>query len=322
MEREESFFRKYIIRVNADEVIFDLLLFAYAEFFLYRFVTGGKWFVQVLSMETLLVGGLFVDFFIIWYLGVILREFMAYYRKVQVFVIYGVAALWIIIALHLGIIMNVFDIFGRHDIIIMSVFGYLLVMVGIGGGIVFGATEAQRGKRKPVAAVRLRALRIIFPFGMWAMNIYLVYTLLDVLHKKSILIGIPLWCILTFLEFYVFWFFEKRVNKDAPLDPSPARFDRVFRKIIFPVIVVTLLCLWDEIFLWGSISRAVSRKETLSLAGTMAYLTLAGIVPMRIILIFQPPLSLPNLACGAGSMGYFLYSVAMLLSSIFLNGGK
>ncbi|HNW28333.1 MAG TPA: hypothetical protein PKN50_07655 [Spirochaetota bacterium] len=317
MMKEGSFFRNYIIHINRDELLFDILLYAYAEFFLYRFVTGGKWFVQVLSMESLLAAGVFVDFFVIWYLGMVFREYLAYYKNVYIYVLYGIAALWIVIALHLGVVMNVFDIFGKQDFIIMSVFGYLLVMVGIAGGIVFAATEVQRGRGKPVAAVRLRALRIVFPVGMWAMNIYLVYHLLEALYMKSFLIGIPLWLLLTFLEYYLFRFFEKRAKKNVPVELRPSGFDRIFRSYLFPVIVVTLLCLWDEIFLWGSITRALGRGEVLSLGGTIAYLTLAGIVPLRIILIFQPPLNLVNIAIGAGSMGYFLYSVAMLLQSIF-----
>jgi len=316
MMKEGSFFHRYILHVNRDELLFDIMLYAYAEFFLYRFVTGGKWFVQVLSMESLLVAGVFVDFFIIWYLGMVLREYVAFYKNVYIYVLYGIAALWIVIALHLGVVMNVFDIFGKSDFIVMSVFGYLLVMVGIAGGVVFAATEVQRGKGKPVAAVRLRTLKIVVPIGMWAMNIYMVYHILGALNMRSFLVGIPLWLLFTFLEYFLFRFFEKRVQKNAPAELRPSRFDRIFRSYLFPVIVVTLLCLWDEIFLWGSITRALSRGETLSLAGTIAYLTLAGIVPMRIILIFQPPLNLVNLAMGAGSMGYFLYSVAMLLKSV------
>ncbi|HOT44118.1 MAG TPA: hypothetical protein PLC28_04445 [Spirochaetota bacterium] len=318
MMKEGSFFHKYILRINRDELLFDILLYAYTEFFLYRFVTGGKWFVQVLSMKSLLVAGVFLDFFIIWYLGTVFREYRAYYRNAVIYVAYCIAALWIVIALHLGVVMNVFDIFGRGDFIVMSVFGYLLVMVGIAGGVVFAATEVQRGKGRPVAAARLRALKIVVPFGMWAMNIYLVYHLLESLNMRSFLVGIPLWVLFTFLEYYLFSFFEKRVKKKVPEEPRPSRFDRIFRSYLFPVIVVTLLCLWDEIFLWGSITRALSRGETISLAGTIAYLTLAGIVPMRIILVFQPPLNLVNLAVGAGSMGYFLYSVAMLLKSVFV----
>lgn len=316
MMKEGSFFHRYILHVNRDELLFDIMLYAYAEFFLYRFVTGGKWLVQFLSMESLLVAGVFVDFFIIWYLGMVFREYLAYYTNALIHVAYGIAALWIVIALHLGVVMNVFDIFGKSDFIVMSVFGYLLVMVGIAGGVVFAATEVQRGKGKPVAAVRLRTLKIVVPIGMWAMNIYMVYHILGALNMRSFLVGIPLWLLFTFLEYFLFRFFEKRVQKDAPAELRPSRFDRIFRSYLFPVIVVTLLCLWDEIFLWGSITRALSRGETLSLAGTIAYLTLAGIVPMRIILIFQPPLNLVNLAMGAGSMGYFLYSVAMLLKSV------
>jgi hypothetical protein len=319
MDKQKTFFRKYIFRLNWDELLYDIFLFTYAEFFLYRLVTGGKWFVQILSIETLLLAGVFIDFFILWYVGLVFREYLGYYKKVFVFVLYGIAAIWIVIALHLGVATNVFDIFGKQDFVIMSVFGYLLVMAGIGGGIVFAGTEVQRSKGIPVAAVRARAIKIMVPFGMWAMNIYIVYHLLDALYMKNILLGAFLWAALTFLEFWILRMIEKRVREKTAtaVTTSPGGFDRVFGKFIFPVIVVTLLCLWDEIFLWGSITRALNHRETLSVAGTIGYLILAGIVPMRIILIFQPPLNLVNLVIGAGSMGYFLYSVSTLLKSIF-----
>ncbi len=319
MQKQVSFFNNYIFRLNVDELLFDIFLLVYAEFFLYRFVTDGKWFVQVLSMEMLLVGGIFIDFFIIWYIGLVLREYLGYYKKVFIFVLYGIAALWIVIALHLGVIMNVFDIFGKQDFIVMSVFGYLLVMAGIGGGIVFAGTEVQRRNGTPVAAVRARALKIMVPFGMWAMNIYIIYHLLAALYMKNLLVGAILWVVLTGMEFGIFWLIERRIrgNAAAPVAAAPGRFDRLFGKFIFPVIVVTLLCLWDEIFLWGSITRALNHKDTLSAAGTIGYLTLAGIIPMRIILVFQPPLNLVNAALGAGSIGYFLYSVVMLLKNVF-----
>jgi hypothetical protein len=315
---ESSFLKKYIININPDEVLFDIFLVVYAEFFLYKLVTGGKWFVEILSMKTLLVIGVFIDFFIIWYLGMIFRAYWDNYRKIGPFIAFFIAAVWIVCALHLGMILNVFDLFGERDFIIMSVFGYLAVMVGIGGGVVFAGTEFQMGKGKQTAAERLHAMKIVLPFGMWAMNIYLVYHLLDELQMKYWVLGIVLWAVMIFLEFYPLHRAELAARK-RPVPPAGAPLSRAagaFYRFVFPVIVITLLCLWDEIYLWGKLSPAVRAHETVSVAGMVAYLVLTGIIPMRLLLLFKPPLNAVNLLAGAGSVGYFIYSIVSLVMKI------
>ncbi len=316
--KETSFLKKYIVNINPDEVLFDVFLVLYARFFLYKLVTGGKWFVEILSMNTLLVIGVFIDFFIIWYLGMIFRSYWGYYKKIGVCIAFFIAVLWIVIALHLGMIMNVFDLFGERDIIIMSVFGYLMVMVGIGGGAVFAGTEFQMGKGKPTAAERLHAMKIVLPFGMWAMNIYLVYHLLDALDMKHWIIGIILWAVMIFLEFYPLHRAELAARRRPPVPPGAALTPAAdaFYRFAFPVIVLTLLCLWDEIYLWGTLSPAVRNHEPVSVAGMIFSLTLGGIIPMRLLMLFKPPLNLVNLLAGAGSVGYFIYSIVSLLKTI------
>lgn len=315
---EPSFVKRYITSINPDEAIFDIFLVLYAEFFLYKLVTGGKWFVEILSMNTLLVIGVFIDFFVIWYLGMIFRSYWSYYKKVGVLIAAILASVWIVIALHLGMAMNVFDLFGKPDVIIMWVFGYLMVMVGIGGGAVFAGTEFQMGKGRPTAAERLHAMKLVLPFGMWAMNIYLVYHLLDRVNMKSWILGIILWAALIFIEFFPLHLAEKAARKrppkpaGAPLSPASSAFYR----FLFPVIIITLLCLWDEIYLWGKLAPAARNHETVSAAGVIVALTLGGIIPIRLLLLFKPPLNAVNLLAGAGSLGYFIYSVVSLVSKI------
>jgi len=64
-------------------------------------------------MKSLFIVGVFIDFFIIWYLGLLFREYRRSYKNVYVFILYFCAALWILIALHMGMAMNVSDIFIR-----------------------------------------------------------------------------------------------------------------------------------------------------------------------------------------------------------------
>ncbi|HOD17005.1 MAG TPA: hypothetical protein PLA65_19285 [Spirochaetota bacterium] len=315
---ETSFMKKYILSINPDELLFDLFLVLYAEFFLYKLVTGGKLFVEILSMNALFVIGVFIDFFVLWYIGMIFRSYRGYYKKVGVFIAFFVAALWILVSLHLGMAKNVFDLFGKPDLIIMSVFGYLMVVVGIGGGIVFAGTEYQMGKGKPTAAVRLNAMKKLLPISMWAMNIYIVYHLLHALDMKSWILGIGLWAVMIFLEFYPLHRAELAARRRPPAPPDAALTPaaRAFYRFVFPVIIVTLLCLWNEIYLWGKLAPAVRAHETVSIAGMIFYLVLTGIIPMRLLLLFKPPLNAVNLLAGAGSMGCFIYSIVSLVSKI------
>lgn len=313
-----TYLKKYIVNINPDEVLFDVFLVVYAQFFLYKLVTGGKWFVEILSMNALFVIGVFIDFFVLWYIGMIFRSYWGYYKKVSVFIAFFVAALWILVSLHLGMASNVFDLFGKPDLIIMSVFGYLMVVVGIGGGIVFAGTEYQMGKGKPTAAERLNAMKKLLPIGMWAMNIYIVYHLLDALDMKSWILGIGLWAVMIFLEFYPLHCAEIAVRKRPPAPPGAALTPAAsaFYRFVFPVIIVTLLSLWNEIYLWGKLAPAVRAHEAVSIAGMIFYLVLTGIIPMRLLMLFKPPLNLVNLTAGAGSIGYFVYSIISLVSKI------
>ncbi|HOT47369.1 MAG TPA: hypothetical protein PLC28_21030 [Spirochaetota bacterium] len=74
--------------------------------------------------------------------------------------------------------------------------------------------------------------------------------------------------------------------------PPPARFDYAFKKILPPFIVVTVLCLWEEIFLRAMILDAHYRHDVISSGRIIAYLILGEIIPVLVIMMFQPPLTL------------------------------
>jgi len=83
------------------------------------------------------------------------------------------------------------------------------------------------------------------------------------------------------------------------------------------VIVITLLCLWDEIYLWGKINPALRTGEIVSTAGMIFYLIISGIIPIRILIALQPPVNIINMIIGTGSIAYFIYSVIQLLRGLF-----
>jgi len=201
--------KKNLFSINRDELLFDILLFVYVEFFLYSMVTGGKWFIQILSVNTLFTLGVVIDFFIIWYLGIIYSRYRKNTENFSIRILVVLISFWIVISLHFGIAFNIFDIYGKPDIIVLAVFGYLLVMVGIGGGTVFAFTEAYKSMGKPVIADRWNAIKKLLPIGMIAMNVYIAYQIVDALHVKNFFLGFFIWALLGFIEFYIPSIIEK-----------------------------------------------------------------------------------------------------------------
>jgi len=301
--------------INIHEILFDVVLIVYSEFFLYGIITGGRWFVELMGLNAFLLAGVFIDFFIIWYLGIVLKSYWSSPDQIWLKFLTGIAAIWILVSLHFGIGINSTDIF-KPDMISLWIFGYMLVMIGIGGGMIFAITEFSRAKN--ISAARFNALKKLFPFGLWAMNIYLAYYILETLHFKKIIPGIILWSVLTISGFAVFHFLEKKaLAKNGPVLPDKIR--EFSKKYILPFIIITLLCLWDEIYIWGKITPALKRNESVSAAGLMVYLFFSGIIPMRLLLVFQPPVNIYNILIGLFSIGYFIISVLNLLDSIFLH---
>jgi hypothetical protein len=57
--------------------------------------------------------------------------------------------------------------------------------------------------------------------------------------------------------------------------------------------------------------------EAVSTGKTMVYLMAGGIIPVRLILMFQPPPTLNNLARGTATLGHFIYSTVARMKNFF-----
>jgi hypothetical protein len=60
------------------------------------------------------------------------------------------------------------------------------------------------------------------------------------------------------------------------------------------------------------------KGETVSSPGMLAYLVMTGIIPVRIIMAFQPPATLPGIVTGLLSISYFIFSIINLIGQVFV----
>lgn len=180
-------------KISWGEIIYDTILILYAEFFLYRLVAGGGRLVDIFSVEALFTIGTIINFFVIWYLGMLFMSYRHGGRGTLAMVLFFIACAVIVVALHLGMAFNIFDFWGGQNIFILAAFAFFMLMMGIGGGAVFAFTEAKHVQGEPVAADRLGAFKKLAPIGMWALNIYIAYWILDALDVPSFVLGLAVW---------------------------------------------------------------------------------------------------------------------------------
>lgn len=311
--------RRDLLRVNPGEIIFDVLLVLYAEFFLYTVAAPGGSLVGSLSADGLFITGILIDFFIIWYLGISFTRFLN--RTENPFILVGVAAmgLWLVVSLHFGIAINIGDILGgtagNRFFFLGMTWGAPLVIIGIGGGVVFAFTEPKAARGEAVLHERALALQKLFPLGMLTLGAGIAWRVVKHLHFGGIILGIVIWALVVAAAWALPRAAEAAFNRQTP--GARDRAASVFMAYLFPVILATLVCLWDEIYLWGRLTPALREGTPWSAAGMVAYFFGSGIIPLRILMVLEPPVSIITAVTGLASLGFFIWQVLILVRGLF-----
>jgi hypothetical protein len=91
------------------------------------------------------------------------------------------------------------------------------------------------------------------------------------------------------------------------------------RMVLLPLVTSLALVLWQELTLLGMVKAAVNNKTVLSDTGALLSCFFGGIIPLRLLAAFTPPVRWPNLVAGAAVMA--LYVMAILDLTKALQGG-
>ncbi|MBN1410315.1 MAG: hypothetical protein JW969_05685 [Spirochaetales bacterium] len=84
--------------------------------------------------------------------------------------------------------------------------------------------------------------------------------------------------------------------------------DKIFRNILVPLFFACILVTWEHIYLLS----AIDDPTKIDLGKIFFVLFFTGIIPLRIILFFKPPVRIINLVTGAISIAFYIYSVRFL----------
>ncbi|PKL36004.1 MAG: hypothetical protein CVV44_17430 [Spirochaetae bacterium HGW-Spirochaetae-1] len=303
--KKPVYLKKKCLRINKDEIIFDVILFIYTEFFLYSIVLRGKMFYQVISHEWFIPLSILTPFFISWYVGLLLLRLCDKTRS-KLYTFLSILGLWIPCSMSVFLVSSFSGIGGEDNSFVdLSYFGSL---VGIIGGYIFGSTEYIALEKKSVLSKRLAGMSVVGGLFFFYLGFF-GGIFIDNIGFTFICFILVFVCALGCIKL-------SNVLDEQGEKPLSA-FYQNFMKSVFPFIVLAFLCIWEELYLWGRINGALSHNKTVSVPGMFVYLLVSGIIPVRIMMALQPPRTLMNMTGGFATMGYFIYSVHVMVTGIF-----
>lgn len=310
--------KNYFWKINAGELIADLLLIAYSVFFS-KYLFEGEGFFHSSGHFTILSIYLVMMMFIPWYLGFILARFEEFYKEKRivtiaawVFVLVGlfVVVFFFIIMFHTGLFEETTETDSATELLgWFSIFFIVLgPMMGIGG--MMASKELIRdgkiGESMNFLGAMLAITLSIFFLCWWGFTMdpdYFSNELVEFLAFGGIFIGSCFaGVIVTGLVMAAFhgigWVLDKlKIMRQALF----------MAEILFPVVIISALVVWNE-FGIHYIKEVVGRDA--GLFTLIIALTITGFLPFRIISLFTPPVKGINIIIGLTALGFYLFSLS------------
>jgi|GEM_PF-4804885 len=293
------------LKINKDEIIFDMVLFVYTELFLHSIVLRGKMIYQVIKPEWFIPLSILTPFFVSWYVGLLLLRLCDKIRGKR-YTFFSILGLWIPSSMSIFLINSLSGISGKDSIFVsLSYFGSV---VGVLGGYIFGNTEYLAVEGKSVLSKRLAGMSVVLGLFFFYLGFF-----------GGIFIDHTGFTIICFILVFVCIIVGIKVSNvlDEVGEKPVSTVYLNFIKYVFPFIVLAFLYIWEELYLWGRINGALSLNTTVTMPGMLIYLLVSGIIPVRIMMAMQPPRTVINVTTGFATTGYFLYSVHRIITGLF-----
>jgi len=301
--RKNIISKKFLLKIKPDLIIFDLFLFVYSEFILYSIIPDDMKLYQLFTLNWLVFMGIVITFFISWYGGYLFSGFMS--RINERFI--GIAtliSLWIPGSMFLFIAWNLeslsIDGLSKGQVY----WSYFGVIIGLLAGSIFGLTEQMAEKGKSVLQYRVQGMMIPSSLCFFYLG-----------FSPSIEVPAFIFFAMGMVSYLLCFKIGDMLDNNEERHLSRAY--KIFRRWVFPFIIVMIFCLWEELYIWGKIQGALMKNKTVPVTEMLFYLTVSGIIPVRIIMVLRPPFTFFGLFTGTAAMGYFIYSVSALVNRIF-----
>jgi len=304
------FDKNFFWRINVSELIADAGLILFSIFFsryCFRDVdilhSLRPW--QFMSIYAIVVLTL------PWYLGYIYAFFEEYYGKVMMRIIL-ITFIIIVLVVLIYMIRIMFSLHWMDDDAkpdqmenIMGMFSLFLLVLGpmmCIGGFVAGKDDSEPAKKasdndaSPTAALMIIVLAIAFLVWWSSYPAVQNHGWLEIL----IFFGSSFAAVIVFGIYLAIVTFLKKMGVYAYLSK--------FAATMFPVFIVCILVLWSDID-QHFIMEDFGNGGQMSLKYAILTLSIAGFIPFRLIMLFQPPLRFINMAIGIGAFLFYMYSI-------------
>ena len=316
---------KKIFRFDSNEIIFDALLYVYASYVLYGLIAEQSLLSLFSPFIAMGLPGV-VNFFLLWYMGIVFNRYQKNTKNYLVLISVALFFFYMLGCLHLTLTFTLgeTEVFGKKNdsffhIAGTAVWGFIWFILGL----VIGIQEFYKSKQPNAVNQYRKFVKILMMIGVGILSIRVAFEVVDEFHVRGGWLMFATWLtilavlllVTNFLVNYSFqqwrtWlsFLEKyRIREGAKV---------VFKGYIMPFIIVLVLCLWHEIYVKAKVVNAINSKEMISSFSMIIYLLFTGLLPMRIVLLFEPPINIIGFITGGISLYYFIAQSLKLAASV------
>ncbi|MBN1524121.1 MAG: hypothetical protein JW904_06560 [Spirochaetales bacterium] len=268
-------------KLNLDEFVIDAVIGLFSLFVLFVLLPSGQMLSGRISLGAGVALFLIVDFFLPFYAGRLYRQYEAGIEKYTFIkkIVMAVCSLTILF-LFIGFPPQLAKIHKDIEALfpLLYIFGIWFSFCGGLIGFSFPGKIREENRIKDSADAAVLGIALMSPPVLGI-----------VLHALGAFNGVER-----------FFYSQKK-------GPVAARF--IMEKILVPVILVLVMALMQQVYIEGSVLYFQDKDPAALIPRIFFYLCLAGIIPLRFVAGFAPPVKPVNLLTGLISFGLYLFSM-------------
>lgn len=281
--------------INLPELIFDFVVFIFFTGAYHFLIPSGKNIIESLTSVRITSLVLLIDIFVSWHLGKLTMDFIRESKRGTYNIIMNKISMAVSIATSLTLAGLIPILLRLKEHITLMQMSFLLVtgIIAVITGLSFSMADTEDGEDDAVSGPGYIVFILVAAAGVILGIVYAIWgftnneTFTGIAGLVSI-IAVPVAAggLLPFLN----RFFNLGVMKS----------------IIVPLLSAILLASWFQVF-----SALVLESRAVTPALALLALTASGILPLRIIMVFAPPVRTINLIIGLAGLGTAFYRILL-----------
>ncbi len=315
VKKKNPYDPQFFWKISISELLADAGIIAYAFYFSQYFFKENN-ILGIIKPWQLMGLYAMVALTLPWYLGYLYARWDIFYQKIITKIVK-----WFFIAIALAVLVYLmvmaldvpWDNLGKTDKLTENFAMFLTFLLVLGPmmsipGFIAGQNDCENPKKESndvndpsVTGVMMMIVLAIGLLVWWANS--------DFTHNHSWMIIVVYLgsCVAAVIVFGVFWAFLTLLKKLGVYKPL-ANFFQSF----FPLFIVSILILWNEIGMRLIMTSTGSDYAKISFGKLFFIVTVSGFIPFRLIMILTPPIRLINLLIGILAFSLYLYNIRQL----------